>query len=79
LRPSVIEQSDLASGRDVLGDAYEYLIGRFAAGAGKKAGEFYTPPEVSPALAKLLARSPANVSMSRRWAAAPWQSNASSI
>lgn len=32
---------------DVVGDAYEYLIGQFAAGAGKKAGEFYTPQSVS--------------------------------
>ena len=32
---------------DLLGDAYEYLIGKFASGAGKKAGEFYTPQEVS--------------------------------
>ena len=32
---------------DVLGDAYEYLIGKFASGAGKKAGEFYTPQQVS--------------------------------
>lgn len=32
---------------DVIGDAYEYLIGMFAAGAGKKAGEFYTPQAVS--------------------------------
>ena len=32
---------------DVIGDAYEYLIGQFAAGAGKKAGEFYTPQSVS--------------------------------
>ena len=39
---------------DVLGDAYEYLIGQFAAGAGKKAGEFYTPQEVSKILAKLV-------------------------
>jgi type I restriction enzyme M protein len=39
---------------DVIGNAYEYLIGRFAAGAGKKAGEFYTPPEVSTLLARLL-------------------------
>jgi hypothetical protein len=31
---------------DVLGDAYEYLIGQFASGAGKKAGEFYTPQQV---------------------------------
>ena len=40
--------------KDVLGDAYEYLIGQFASGAGKKAGEFYTPQEVSKALAKLV-------------------------
>ncbi|OQY18790.1 MAG: type I restriction-modification system subunit M [Desulfobacteraceae bacterium 4572_35.1] len=39
---------------DVLGDAYEYLIGKFASGAGKKAGEFYTPPMVSKLLAKLV-------------------------
>jgi type I restriction enzyme M protein len=39
---------------DVLGDAYEYLIGKFASGAGKKAGEFYTPQEVSQVLAKLV-------------------------
>jgi type I restriction enzyme M protein len=38
----------------VIGDAYEYLIGKFAAGAGKKAGEFYTPPEVSELLAALV-------------------------
>jgi type I restriction enzyme M protein len=38
----------------VIGNAYEYLIGRFASGAGKKAGEFYTPPEVSLLLADLL-------------------------
>lgn len=39
---------------DVLGDAYEYLIGEFASGAGKKAGEFYTPQPVSTLLAKLV-------------------------
>jgi len=39
---------------DVLGDAYEYLIGKFASGAGKKAGEFYTPQEVSTVLARLV-------------------------
>lgn len=42
------------TGLDVLGDAYEYLIGQFASGAGKKAGEFYTPQEVSIVLAKLV-------------------------
>ncbi len=39
---------------DILGDAYEYLIGQFAANAGKKAGEFYTPQQVSKILAKIV-------------------------
>lgn len=39
---------------DVLGDAYEYLIGQFAASAGKKAGEFYTPQAVSEILARIV-------------------------
>lgn len=39
---------------DVLGDAYEYLISQFASGAGKKAGEFYTPQEVSQVLARIV-------------------------
>ena len=39
---------------DVLGDAYEYLIGMFAASAGKKAGEFYTPQQVSKILTRLV-------------------------
>lgn len=45
-----LENSEL----DILGDAYEYLIGQFASGAGKKAGEFYTPQEVSTILAKIV-------------------------
>ena len=43
---------------DVIGDVYEYLIARFAATAGKKAGEFYTPAEVSETLARLVAPQP---------------------
>jgi len=39
---------------DILGDAYEYLIAQFASGAGKKAGEFYTPQQVSKILAKIV-------------------------
>ena len=39
---------------DVLGDAYEYLISNFAAGAGKSAGEFYTPQQVSTILSKIV-------------------------
>jgi len=52
LRPSRI------GNLDVIGNAYEFLIGKFAAGAGKKAGEFYTPPEVSILIAKLLQPQP---------------------
>ena len=39
---------------DIIGGAYEYLIGNFAASAGKKAGEFYTPAEVSTLIARLV-------------------------
>ncbi|WP_339934622.1 type I restriction-modification system subunit M [Vreelandella glaciei] len=39
---------------DILGDAYEYLIGQFAAGSGKKAGEFYTPQSVSSILSRIV-------------------------
>ncbi len=39
---------------DVLGDAYEYLIGEFAAGGGKKAGEFYTPQQISTILSEIV-------------------------
>jgi len=45
-----LEQSEI----DVLGDAYEYLIGQFASGAGKKAGEFYTPQQASKILARIV-------------------------
>jgi type I restriction enzyme M protein len=48
LRPSVLGEGD------VIGDVYEYLIGSFAGDAGKKAGEFYTPPQVASLLAKLV-------------------------
>lgn len=39
---------------DILGDAYEYLIGEFAAGSGKKAGEFYTPQPISDILSRIV-------------------------
>ena len=46
---------------DILGDAYEYLIGNFAASAGKKAGEFYTPQQVSKILAKIVTLNKTNL------------------
>ncbi len=54
LQPSHLE------GNDVIGDAYEYLIARFAGDEIKKSGEFYTPSEVSILLAKLLQPEPGN-------------------
>lgn len=52
LRPSHL------SGMDIIGGAYEYLISNFASDAGKKAGEFFTPSEVSTLLAKLTKSAP---------------------
>ena len=43
-----------ASSTDSLGDAYEYVIGKFAAGSGQKAGEFYTPQQISSILSKIV-------------------------
>jgi type I restriction enzyme M protein len=51
-----LDMVDLQNG-DVLGDAYEYLIGQFASSAGKKAGEFYTPRQVSEVLAQIVVKS----------------------
>jgi len=48
LRPSSIGSAD------VIGDAYEYMIGRFASDAGKKGGEFFTPSEVSELISRLV-------------------------
>jgi len=46
--------ADFPQDRDLLGDAYEYLIGQFAAGSGKKAGEFYTPQQISSILSGIV-------------------------
>lgn len=46
--------AEFSNDSDTLGDAYEYLIGQFAAGSGKKAGEFYTPQQVSTILSKIV-------------------------
>lgn len=54
LQPSHLESND------IIGDAYEFLISQFASDAGKKAGEFYTPAEVSTLLAKLVDPQPGN-------------------
>ncbi len=46
--------ADFSTDMDALGDAYEYLIGQFAAGSGKKAGEFYTPQQISDILSTIV-------------------------
>jgi len=46
--------ADFSTDVDALGDAYEYLIGQFAAGSGKKAGEFYTPQQLSTILSEIV-------------------------
>ncbi|WP_339725179.1 type I restriction-modification system subunit M [Maribacter stanieri] len=46
--------ADFSKEADQLGDAYEYLIGQFAAGSGKKAGEFYTPQQISTILSEIV-------------------------
>lgn len=46
--------SGFSTDSDTLGDAYEYLIGQFAAGSGKKAGEFYTPQQLSTILSEIV-------------------------
>lgn len=46
--------ADFSTDIDALGDAYEYLIGQFAAGSGKKAGEFYTPQQMSDILSAIV-------------------------
>jgi hypothetical protein len=52
--PALDFSKNRADGDDILGDAYEYLIGQFAAGSGKKAGEFYTPQQMSTILSRLV-------------------------
>jgi len=51
---------------DLLGDAYEYLIGQFAAGSGKKAGEFYTPQQISSVLSGIVSLDAQDPSSGRR-------------
>ena len=46
--------AEFSTDSDTLGDAYEYLLGQFAAGSGKKAGEFYTPQKISSILSGIV-------------------------
>jgi len=57
---------EFPGGVDLLGDAYEYLIGQFAAGSGKKAGEFYTPQQISTVLSRIVALDSHNPSLGKK-------------
>ena len=54
LRPSHIETKEGQVSADVIGDAYEYMIGEFATLAGKRAGSFFTPQQVSEIMAQIV-------------------------
>ena len=58
--------AEFSTDSDTLGDAYEYLIGQFAAGSGKKAGEFYTPQPVSNVLSGIVTLDAQNPASGRR-------------
>ncbi len=58
--------SELLNESDLLGNAYEYLIGQFAAGSGKKAGEFYTPQQISTILSRIVILDSQNPSVGKK-------------
>jgi len=58
--------ADLNTNSDTLGDAYIYLIGQFAAGSGKKAGEFYTPRQISTILSEIVTLDSQDPSMGQK-------------
>ncbi|GAB4346561.1 MAG: type I restriction-modification system subunit M [Flammeovirgaceae bacterium] len=58
--------NQFSTDKDMLGDAYEYLIGQFAAGSGKKAGEFYTPQRISDVLSEMVILDSQNPSQGKK-------------
>jgi type I restriction enzyme M protein len=58
--------SEFSTESDILGDAYEYLIGQFASGSGKKAGEFYTPQQISSILSRIVTLDSQNPSSGKK-------------
>ena len=58
--------AEFSTDTDILGDAYEYLIGEFAAGSGKKAGEFYTPQRISNILSRIVTLDSQNPSTGKK-------------
>lgn len=65
--PAIDFKSNRASGDDIIGDAYEYFMMKFAQESGKSKGQFYTPSEVSLSMARLVGISHIQPSPGRRW------------
>lgn len=65
--PAIDFKSNLASGDDIIGDAYEYFMMKFAQESGKSKGQFYTPSEVSRTMARLLGISHIDGNAKRSW------------
>ncbi|MCT2083184.1 type I restriction-modification system subunit M N-terminal domain-containing protein [Dermabacter hominis] len=65
--PAIDFKSNRASGDDIIGDAYEYFMMKFAQESGKSKGQFYTPSEVSRTMARLLGISRIDGNSKRSW------------
>ncbi|MGI6525363.1 MAG: N-6 DNA methylase [Bdellovibrionota bacterium] len=65
--PAIDFKSNVASGDDIIGDAYEYFMMKFAQESGKSKGQFYTPSEVSRVIARLIGIGDIKLERGRRW------------
>lgn len=65
--PAIDFKSNRASGDDIIGDAYEYFMMKFAQESGKSKGQFYTPSEVSRIIARLIGIGDIVVSLNKKW------------
>ncbi|MCT7779746.1 MAG: type I restriction-modification system subunit M [Lactobacillus iners] len=65
--PAIDFKSNMASGDDIIGDAYEYFMMKFAQESGKSKGQFYTPSEVSRTIARLIGIGNIDVSVQRHY------------
>ena len=65
--PAIDFKSNRASGDDIIGDAYEYFMMKFAQESGKSKGQFYTPSEVSRIIARLIGIGDIKPSLQRKW------------
>lgn len=65
--PAIDFRSNRASGDDIIGDAYEYFMMKFAQESGKSKGQFYTPSEVSRIIARLIGIGDIKPSLTKKW------------